>query len=73
MQETFDRALSDFGKSARVLAERLQADPPLGLLEQVYFENHIHILHSAYTNWQRRNTLVKGKHKVGNSEQDSPG
>jgi hypothetical protein len=37
----------------------LERDPQLGLIEQVFIENHIHILQSAYNTWKRRNASSK--------------
>jgi hypothetical protein len=59
MPERLDRTLSDFGKSTLGLAEMLERDPQLGLIEQVFIENHIHILQSAYNTWKRRNASSK--------------
>ena len=59
MPERLDRTLSDFGKSTLSLAEMLERDPQLGLIEQVFIENHIHILQSAYNTWKRRNAWSK--------------
>jgi len=36
------------------LVERLEGDPQFGLIEQVFIENHIHIIQSAYSSWKRR-------------------
>jgi hypothetical protein len=49
-----DKILSEFGKSAMAMAERLEEDSPFGLIEQVFIENHIHIIQSAYSSWKRR-------------------
>ena len=54
MSHSTDGILSDFGKSAMALAERLEGDPHFGLIEQVFIENHIHIIQSAYGSWKRR-------------------
>jgi hypothetical protein len=54
MSTTGDRILSDFGKSTMALAQRLEEEPDFGLIEQVFIENHIHILQSAYGSWKRR-------------------
>ena len=55
MSYATDRILSDFGKSAMALAERLEEDPQFGLIEgQVFIENHMHIIQSAYSSWKRR-------------------
>ena len=54
MSHASDKALSDFGKSAMALVQRLEADPQFGLIEQVFIENHIHIIQSAYSSWKRR-------------------
>ena len=43
MSHGVDRNLSDFGKSTMALAQRLEEDPHLGLIEQVFIENHIHM------------------------------
>jgi hypothetical protein len=59
MPEKLNRTLSDFGKSSMALAEMLESDPRFGLIEQVFIENHIHILQSAYNTWKRRNTPKK--------------
>lgn len=59
MPERMNRTLSDFGKSAMALAEMLEGDPRFGLIEQVFIENHIHILQSAYNTWKRRDTSKK--------------
>ena len=49
-----DRSLSDFGKSTIALAKWLEQDPALGVIEQVFIENHFHIIQSAYSSWKRR-------------------
>lgn len=54
MSHATDRILSDFGKSVMALAERLDDDPHFGLIEQVFIENHIHIIQSTYSTWKRR-------------------
>ena len=54
MSHGTDRILSDFGKSVMALAERLEENPPFGLIEQVFIENHMHIIQSAYSTWKRR-------------------
>jgi len=36
------------------LAERLEHDAQYGLIEQVFIENHIHIIQSVYSSWKRR-------------------
>ena len=59
MPERQDRTLSDFGKSAIALAEMLERDPSLGLIEQVFIENHVHILQAAYNTWKRRTASNK--------------
>jgi len=64
MPEKLNRTLSDFGKSSMALAEMLEGDPSFGLIEQVFIENHIHILQSAYNTWKRRNTPKKD-HPIG--------
>jgi len=38
------------------LVQRLEGnDSQFGLIEQVFIENHIHIIQSAYSAWKRRN------------------
>lgn len=54
MSHAADKALSDFGKSAMALVQKLEGDPQFGLIEQVFIENHIHIIQSAYGSWKRR-------------------
>jgi hypothetical protein len=54
MSHATDRILSDFGKCTMALVERLEQDPQYGLIEQVFIENHIHILQSVYNSWKRR-------------------
>ena len=49
-----DRNLSDFGKSTIALAKWLEKDPALGVIDQVFIENHFHIIQSAYSSWKRR-------------------
>jgi hypothetical protein len=36
------------------LAQKLEEEPQIGLIEQVFIENHIHIIQSAYSSWKRR-------------------
>jgi hypothetical protein len=57
MPHNTDRILSEFGKSAMALAQRLEEDPHFGLIEQVFIENHVHILQSAYSSWKRRHLM----------------
>lgn len=55
MSHAADRILSEFGKSAMALVESFQGDDSqFGLIEQVFIENHIHIIQSAYSSWKRR-------------------
>ena len=54
MSNTTDRILSEFGKCSMALAQRLEGEPHFGLIEQVFIENHIHIIQSAYSSWKRR-------------------
>jgi hypothetical protein len=54
MSNTTDRILSDFGKCSMALAQRLEEEPHFGLIEQVFIENHLHIIQSAYSSWKRR-------------------
>lgn len=54
MSHDTDKILSDFGKSAMAMAERLEDGSHFGLIEQVFIENHIHIIQSAYSSWKRR-------------------
>ncbi len=56
MSHAADRILSEFGKSAMALVQRLEGnDSQFGLIEQVFIENHIHIIQLAYSTWKRRN------------------
>jgi len=59
MSEKPDKSLSEFGRSIIALAETLETNPDLGLIEQIFIENHMHILQSAYGTWQRRNKASK--------------
>jgi hypothetical protein len=68
MPENLNRTLSDFGKSSMALAEMLEGDTRFGLIEQVFIENHIHILQSAYNTWKRRNAPKKDQQ----NDPDSP-
>ena len=55
MSHAADRTLSEFGKSAMALVESFEGDDSqFGLIEQVFIENHIHIIQSAYSSWKRR-------------------
>mgnify|MGYP006902597819 FL=1 len=55
MSHAADRILSEFGKSAMALVESFEGDDSqFGLIEQVFIENHIHIIQSAYSSWKRR-------------------
>lgn len=57
MTEKADGTLSEFGKNSMALAELLERNMQIGLLEQIFIENHIHILQSAYGSWKRRRRL----------------
>jgi hypothetical protein len=47
MSHAADRILSEFGKSAMALVESFEGDDSqFGLIEQVFIENHIHIIQS---------------------------
>ena len=55
MSHAADRILSEFGKSAMALVESFEGDDSqFGLIEQVFIENHTHILQSTYSSWKRR-------------------
>ena len=57
MTENADGTLSEFGKNSLALAEMLERNMQIGLIEQIFIENHIHILQSAYGSWKRRRRL----------------
>lgn len=57
MTEKADGALSEFGKNSMALAEMLEHNMQIGLIEQIFIENHIHIIQSAYGSWKRRRRL----------------
>lgn len=65
-----NQTLSDFGKSAMALVERLQEEPRIDVIEQVFIENHLHILQSAYSSWKRRNTKQAERPANPGSEYD---
>ena len=46
--------LSEFGKCVLALAEWLEQDPPLDMVEQVFIENHVHVLRLSFGAWKRR-------------------
>ena len=54
MTESPDPILVNFGKSAIALVDLLAENPPLGTMEQMIIENHLHVLHLAYSTWKRR-------------------
>lgn len=56
-----DHALSEFGKCTLALAEWLEEDPPLDMVEQIFIENHIHVLRLAYGAWKRRESTKRSK------------
>ncbi len=53
--------LSEFGKCTLALAERLEEDPPLDMVEQIFIENHIYVLQMAYGAWKRRESNKRSK------------
>lgn len=61
-----DATLSQFGKHALALTEWLEHNPELGLVDQIFIENHIHVLRLAYTAWKLRHP-----HELNRSELDS--
>lgn len=54
MPERPRSCLGKFGKSLVILVKLLEQNPSLGLIEQIFTENHIHILHMAYYSWKLR-------------------
>lgn len=48
--------LAEFGKCTLALTELLGEDVPLDIIEQVFLENHIHVIRLAYGAWKRRNS-----------------
>ena len=57
MSHGVDQNLSEFAKATMALAQRLEENPELGLFEQVFIENHIHIIQSVYSSWKRRHHM----------------
>jgi hypothetical protein len=46
--------LTVFGRSARELIELLYEDQPLNLTEEMFIENHLAFIQSAFKDWKRR-------------------
>jgi hypothetical protein len=46
--------VTDFEKCARLLAQWFDERRPLNTIEQISFENHLHMIHLAYGAWKRR-------------------
>ena len=51
--------LTDFSKSARLLAQWLEEGPKLGTIEQIALENHIHVIHFSYGAWKRQRLMTE--------------
>jgi len=48
--------LAEFGKCTIALTELLGEDVPLDFIEQMFLENHIHVIRLAYGAWKGRNS-----------------
>jgi hypothetical protein len=46
--------LTGFGRSARELIELLYEDQPLNQTEEMFIENHLALIQSAFKDWKRR-------------------
>jgi hypothetical protein len=49
-----DRTLTQFGRCTLALCDLLHADEELGEIERLFIDNHIAVLHMAYSQWQRK-------------------
>ena len=52
-----EEVLANLGKSVLALAETLERDVALNLIDQVMIEDYLHVVQSAYSSWKRRNVL----------------
>lgn len=50
-----ETVFTDFGKASLSLAEFLEHDPKLDMVEQIFIENHMHVIGLAFGAWKRRN------------------
>lgn len=48
------KSMSEFAHSTLSLTEFLEEDPELDIVEQIFIENHIYVVRSAYGAWKRR-------------------
>ncbi|BFU94430.1 MAG: protein of unknown function [Nitrospira sp.] len=48
------KSMSEFAHSTLSLTEFLEEDPDLDIVEQIFIENHIYVVRSAYGAWKRR-------------------
>lgn len=62
-------ALTEFGNGARALAELLKESPPLTAVDQLFIENHLHIVQLTYSAWKRRHGL---SNQGGSLDRDVP-
>ena len=53
--------LSEFAKHALALTKFLEENPPLDIVEQIFIENHLHVLRMGYSAWKRRMTSPLGQ------------
>jgi hypothetical protein len=51
------KILSEFGRCAQDVSALLERNPQLDLVEQVYIENQLQLVRSAYGAWRRRSKL----------------
>ena len=56
-----DDTLLEFGKCTLALTEMLEENPPLDMVEQLFIENHLHVLQLAYGAWKRRENTKHAK------------
>jgi hypothetical protein len=51
------KTLSEFAQSILALTEFLEEDPDMDMVEQIFIENHIHVVRLAYGAWKRRHSV----------------
>jgi hypothetical protein len=53
-KQEIDRKLNQFGRCTLALCELLHGDEELNEIERLFVDNHIAILHMAYSQWKRK-------------------
>lgn len=59
-----NKVLPELSRLTTELKSWLEQDPKLDLTDQMFLENHLHVLHLAYATWKARVSNKEGSERT---------